>query len=219
MVRVALNEAYKLSEAEFDRCDWGKQIRLPEESIALRTSNKEDYARAERVYREIRRSMEDHKHFQEANRFAYRELEMRRLTHLAERKHWWGRLIGEVRANLWSFEALYHQFSSYGESWWKPLVWLLASVVILFPALYVLAGTTIGDFTYHLGGEWNPGPLLEFSLKTAALLPIPTPTTTGPVEGTAIVAGWALLLQVIERVWSPFLALLFTLAVRRRFRR
>ncbi|HLC29289.1 MAG TPA: hypothetical protein VJM51_00725, partial [Dehalococcoidia bacterium] len=106
-------------------------------------------------------------------------------------------------------EAIYCQLSSYGESWWKPLVWLVVSVFLLFPALYVVAGIALGGFTYQIGGPWNPGPLLDFSLRTAALL---------PTEG-AHVAGAALLLQVVERVWSPFLAVLFTLAVRRRFRR
>lgn len=136
---------------------------------------------------------------------------MRRLGYLAGRKRWWERLWGRARANLLSFEALYHQLSAYGDSWWKPLAWLVAFVFLLFPFVYTLFGIDLGSGQYAFGdGTFAPGPLLEFSLRTAALL---------PTDGGTNVAGVALLLQVIERVWSPFLAVLFTLAVRRRFRR
>jgi len=214
-----------------------------EEREGRRQNTRPAYERAQRVYRLLRRSLEGYKHFQEANRFAYRELEMRRLAYLAEplrntahpepvegraglvvpfghsqgklsahheRRTLLKRLWGQLRANLLSSEAAYHQISSCGDSIAKPLLWLLVSVFALFPALYVLAEITVGGFPYHVGGPWNPGPLWDFSLRTAALL---------PTEGGDKVMGAALFLQVVERVWSPFLALLFTLAVRRRFRR
>ena len=136
---------------------------------------------------------------------------MRRLAHLADRRPGWDWLWGQLRANLLSFEALYHQLSGYGESWRKPLAWLLVSVVLLFPLVYAAIGITLDHTMYSLGGQiWEPWPVIGFSLRTAALF---------STENMPNVGGWALVLQVVERVWSPFLAVLFTLAVRRRFRR
>lgn len=93
---------------------------------------------------------------------------------------------------------MYLHLSGYGESTWKPLVWLALAVFCLFPVLYGWAGV-ISD-----------GYLVEISLTAAALLPTP--------EGTELTLA-ARILQVVERIIAPFLALLFTLAVRRRFRR
>ena len=188
---------------------------VQEERAARRENTKSDYERAQRVYRLLRRSLEDYKHFQEANRFAYRELEMRRLAYLTRDRRWWLRLWGEVRANLLSFEALYHQLSGYGDTWWKPLVWLTL-LLLVAPLVLAWSGLQQGGVSYRMApgfgdGWWEASlDLLGAALRTATLLP----DSTGPQPNFG-----AQLTLTFLRLASPFLALLFTLAVRRRFRR
>lgn len=212
MPGVALEEAYSASNAEYDYCEWGAPPTLiVTERTAHESGRLEDYRSAERVYREVRRSLEDHKDFQESHRFAYRELEMRRLARSAKdagRWGWW-------RANLVSLEAWYRILSDYGESWRRPLFWL-ALLLLCGASSFAAIGIKLPSGNYDWGSTWGSQsaeflvPLVIYSVRAAALISDPPEVR---------LELFAQLVQLILRIAAPFLAFLFGLTVRRRFRR
>ncbi|MCG3773789.1 MAG: hypothetical protein JW395_0603 [Nitrospira sp.] len=187
-----------------------------EEWVAKENSELKDYRAAEGAYAELRSRLDERNHYVDAGRFGNRELEMRRLAYLKSKKYFsLRRLWGELRANLLSLEALYCQIASYGGSWRKPLFALLLLLAI-WPFLYAWSGVDLGKGQYSLepiGNGLSLEPyanLIGFSLRNAALLSDPEKVVLNP--GSQVLA-------VLIRIISPFLALLFALAVRRRFRR
>lgn len=238
MGTVALAEVYGVAKAEFDRVTWGEQLSLSaspdeasneprhringvtvEEVKAQEGRTKDDYETAERVYRELRRSAEEHKQFQEAHRLSTRELEMRWLSLGTQRPAWWGWL----RMHLLSLPAWYRGLSDYGESAGKPLL-RLALLLMLSPVVLAAFGIELGTKSDHteyslqplfqadLGAVWSAyETLFVFGLRSAVLLPDP--------PNIPVFSVWVQLWLVFLRLASPFLALLFSLAIRRRFRR
>jgi uncharacterized protein YjbI with pentapeptide repeats len=242
---IVLSEAYAIAKAEFDeviwttppppgdvakyddawrasaiRSGWTGNSGVREERTARATNTRSDFAAAEKVYREIRRSLEDHRHFRLASRIGARELEMRRLAlgaadsqQDAKRRNPWR----WVRANWLSLEAWYRRFSDYGESTWKPLAWL-GAVLVLAPWALAACSLQIAGQQYVLAYPFAPGTnarqayldLLTFAFRTTALLPEPALTQFNTGSQT---------LQILLRVAGPFFALLYTLAVQRRFQR
>jgi uncharacterized protein YjbI with pentapeptide repeats len=225
--------AYGISEADFDGVGW-KPIAIPRtwagrhlprvvQALAMTTAEgvivEEDDARtqdrtelfsaAEHVYRELRRSAERHRRLRRANGFSVRELEMRRLGLDAG-----GRI--RLRSEWISLEAGYLHLSRYGQSILKPLLWLLGSVVLIFPHLFALSGVRLAGQTFAFApiGTRIDGAayaeLLTFSIRTAALLPDPP---DAHLEVGAQIA------QVALRIIGPFLGFLFAVAIRSRFRR
>ncbi|MSQ10752.1 MAG: hypothetical protein EXR52_07085 [Dehalococcoidia bacterium] len=109
---VTLDDALGIAEAEYDACEWDTppdRVLIAEErdAIGLRDGLPDGVAvrsgpafqRAERVYREVRRSLESRKQFQQAGQFAHHELEMRRMAIEVER--------GKVVANIGCLEGWY----------------------------------------------------------------------------------------------------------------
>ncbi len=209
MVGVSLAEAYGVADSDFDDCVWPKPpaALLREEAEAHESG---DWRRAQRAYQEVKRALETHHDFPTAYRFADRELEMRRQDILAS--------DGWLRGNLVSFEALYRLLANYGDSWRRPFV-LFASIIFLWPLLIgaqLLWSPSIRmgsvSITASGAGDWLSGywAILYFAFRSAALLPDPTGMWLD---------GWPFICQMFLRIVTPFLAFLFGLAVRRRFRR
>ena len=232
-------DSHNLHEATFDRCTWGKWAegrlgwlsRLPPVSIAEVvweetqaregptpgvTDEKEQrdwFGEAEVVYREVRWSLESRKNFQQADQFAVREMEMRRLTYLGTPdSSWWDRFCGEIRANLLSIPGAYHLFGNYGQSMLLPIFWIFLLVMLLGPLILICTDTTVFPATFPGYSE-----AVLRTLRTVALLPdLPIP------QGSSLPATPEAGRQVAEvffRLAGPFFALLFVIAVRRRVRR
>jgi hypothetical protein len=217
MSGVALAEARDVAAADFDANDWQGNGRGPvtlhEEKSARRTRNRTEYLAAERAFREVRRSLEDRRHFTEAGRFASREIDMRRLALSAAevRPHW----MGLLRTWLVSPEALYLHSSLYGDSITRPALVLLG-LLALSPFALAVSGINLGEGVYACGqaaplvAAQSYMALLAYSLRTAALIPDPIAVKLEP---------GAQIYVVFLRLAGPCFALLISLAVRRRFRR
>ena len=138
---------YNLDKAEFSTCVWnnalnrkrvlfdelalrGQKPKWGSEGIEAKTSNThtaDAWERVENTYRDLRRNFEDRRDYAGASEFYVGEMEMRRLRKPRRQRQ------------LLSLEALYLHLSTYGENWWKPLVWLIA-LLILSTTLYVGSG-------------------------------------------------------------------------------
>ena len=194
--------AFNLNDATFDQCDWGRwapphertpgwlnRILGPESVAAVvweetqardvmagritaERTQQALFQEAETVYREVRRSLETHKHFREADRFATRELEMRRLGNLSGPKtDWIDWLWGELRANLFSIPAAYQLFGGYGQSIRRPALWLVFVLFALGPWLLNWIDTAAfpSGWTGYTDGVVR-------TMRTVALLPdLPIP--------------------------------------------
>ena len=221
LARAKFAEARSTAEAEYDAVNWGTIHGFPrrisyvvcEEADARTVNSQAGYAVARRVYALVRSSYEDHKDLVMADRFLFRELEMRRLAEglspIGRRTPGWRWL----RQHVISLRAAYWCLSDYGQSLLKPPLFLALGVACFFPLAYALAG--VGQLTttwwWQGNGSWEAyGEALAFSARAAALVPDQT-VNNQPVP--------AQLLLVCERLLSPFLGLLFALAVRRHFRR
>jgi len=162
-----------------------------EEREARKRRNLDLLYDAQRVCREVRRSLEEHKHFREAAQFDLREMELRELSFAAAYR--WRRVL-----NLdWWIHSAYNVFSHYGYSVSRPLFWLVLVVVVIVPLIVGWQGST---------RDAEP---IRLSLISAALLPL-------PASARLFYADVAL---VLERIIAPLFALLLTLSIRRRFRR
>jgi hypothetical protein len=181
-----------------------------EERAAWRQGTPAGFTSAEHVYRELRRGFDERRMSSEAFRCQARELEMRRFAK--------GAGVGQplaawLRTNVMSLEALYWALGNYGSSHWRPLVWLLL-LLITFPFAFALAGLEIEDVSYRLGpidsSTWSAyWQLFGVGVRTAALQNDLPSLRMSPT---------ALILQTLLRVAGPFLALLISVAVSRRFR-
>jgi hypothetical protein len=217
-----LSGAYAIDQAEYENITWGEiRVRHPitghsktvrevisEERSARETDDPQDLGSAERIYRNLRRSYEGHRRFILAAAFWARELEMRRMSRLAGQTGW-----RRTLANYETPEAWYAALSGYGQATLRPL-FILFGVLLVFPAIFALIGIRLNDGDwYRPDWSWEGVlgymALLAFTVRTASLLNDPPGTQLAPL---------AQLAQVVLRLVAPFLALLFTLAVRRRFR-
>ncbi len=210
--------SHNLHEATFDRCTWGKlshpvvweetQARAaPTPGVTAEKGPRDWFGEAEVVYREVRWSLESRKNFQKADKFAVREMEMRRLAYLGTPDSpWYQRFWGEIRANFLSVPGAYHLFGNYGQSISRPTVGMLILVFVLGPVLLIWTDT--------MAFPGYSEAVLRM-LRIVALLPdLPSPQGSLPTP-----EGWRQVAEVFFRLAGPFFALLFALAVRRRVRR
>ena len=214
--------SHNLHEATFDRCTWGKlshpvvweetQARRELASGATNEKKPRDrFLEAEVVYRELRWSLESRKNFQEADQFAVREMEMRRLAYLGTPDSpWYQRFWGEIRANFLSVPGAYHLFGNYGQSISRPTVGMLILVFVLGPVLLIWTDTMA--FPAPFPGYFDA---VLRTLRIVALLP----DLSSPQGSLPTPEGWRQVAEVFFRLVGPFFALLFAIAVRRRVRR
>ncbi len=229
--------SHNLHEATFDRCKWGKlsEARLgwlnrlppvsleevvweetqaraePTPGVTAEKGPRDWFREAEVVYREVRWSLESRKNFQQADQFAVREMEMRRLAYLGTPDSpWYQRFWGEIRANFLSVPGAYHLFGNYGQSILRPTVGMLFLVFLLAPLILICTDITVFPATFPGYSE-----AVLRTLRIVALLPdLPSPQgSLRTPEGLRQVA------EVFFRLAGPFFALLFVIAVRRRVRR
>lgn len=198
---------YNLDKAEFSACLWNQAFgrqRLLYDELALRgsqpawgTENDEaitnsppvdhEWERVENTYRDLRRNFEDRKDYAGASEFYVGEMEMRRLAK------------PRVVSGILSLEALYLHLSTYGENWWKPLLYLFGLLVI---STLVYAGWPSNSTMLGLS--------LLHSLSVLTLLRV---SVAEPLHWTGQI------MAIMQLVLSPILITLSLLAIRRKLRR
>jgi hypothetical protein len=228
---------------------------LPEKD----TPDDRNYVVIAELYQQLKKNYDDRRDYWTAGDFHYGEIEMKRLA--CPRLTWPSRLeaklagrprlrklggwCGKLQSNMWLINKLrwwhqrfglaawYRRFSDYGESWGKPLLWLLA-VLVLFAALYPLLGLrptgskSPAAKTASVQVEtpspretdlryWNyerPGRLFRDSVMTS--LGVAAFQRDLAYEPSY---PWGRLFALFELLLTSTLIALFLLAVRRQFRR
>jgi uncharacterized protein YjbI with pentapeptide repeats len=93
-----------------------------------------DYRLIAELYQQLKKNYDDHKDYWTAGDFHYGEMEMKR-----RHSRWRSKLLRWL-SDRFSLAAWYRHFSAYGESYWRPFLWLLFFVLALFPFLYPVFG-------------------------------------------------------------------------------
>ena len=192
-----------------------------------------DYSAVAQIYQQLKKNYDSRLDYWTANQFHFAEMEMMRLAEPA---------VGKLRAFLrirptwlrqWllrhlSLVALYRYASDYGNSYWKPLMWLLTTLV-LFAALLPLPGVglkrqgTRQAETY--ASVWNVQKSYRENLWAEVRLTgkgVITSVDAATFQRSAEYAPaypWGRVVAIIETLLTSSLFALFLLAIRRQFRR
>jgi uncharacterized protein YjbI with pentapeptide repeats len=141
-----------VSKVTFSSVEWrtrkgsGRRMLFEEEvdlesALALKTGqgshNERDYGLIAELYQQLKKNYDERKDYWTAGDFHYGEMEMKRL-HSRSRRPWVRWLHQKLGLVAW-----YKYASSYGESYLRPLLWLVI-VLGIFTALYPLAGLSSG---------------------------------------------------------------------------
>ena len=186
-----------------------------------------DHAAVEQIYHQLKKNYDSRLDYWTANEFHFGEMEMKRLAvptdgRLLWLRQWWHR-------NL-SFVAWYKYASDYGNSYRKPLLWLLGILLVatlLFPIpgleLRQAISTSTARVTY--GSVWNGQENWTNNFWTEAKLigksgitAIDTATFQRTPEYTPVYPRGRVL-AIVETLLTSSLFALFLLAIRRQFRR
>ncbi len=191
----------------------------------LQRDGQRDYRAVEQIYQQLKKSYDSRLDYGTANDFHFGEMEMKRLAAPTG-----GLLLGLrqwLRPRL-SLVALYRYASDYGNSYVKPMLLLLGTLV-LFAALLPLPGAGLkrggADPAETYTSAWRTGQTagqnlwreiclagksVLTSLDTAALQRNPEYAPAYP---------WGRVLAIIETALTSTLLALFLLAIRRQFKR
>jgi len=248
-----------LSRALFHDCDvsqiwftssvrWGKRegnigLMVFDETIsleqefgrALQRDGQRDYQAVTQIYQQLKKNYDSRLDYRTANAFHFGEMEMMRLAEPA---------YGKIRASLrvrpfwlrqWLFRhltmvALYRWASDYGNSYWKPLAWLLGTLLaaaLLFPITGLELKQTISASSarvtygsvWNLHNSWTNKFWAEAKLiGKSGITAIDTATFQRTPE-YAPVYPWGRVVAIVETLLTSSLFALFLLAIRRQFRR
>jgi hypothetical protein len=196
-----------------------------EDGIGLLKDGQRDYQAVAQVYQQLKKNYDSRLDYWTANEFHFGEMEMKRLVVPMEGRLLWPRRWLHPRLSL---VALYRWASDYGNSYRKPLVWLLG-FLILFAALLPLPGVGL-QWQGHrplqtYASVWNLqkgyGENLWAETRLAGKSAI-TSVDTATFQRSAEYAPaypWGRVLAIIETLLTSSLFALFLLAIRRQFRR
>jgi uncharacterized protein YjbI with pentapeptide repeats len=189
----------------------------------LERKGERDYRAVAQIYQQLKKNYDARLDYWTANEFHYGEMEMQRLA--ASTRRWLPGLRKWVHSRL-SLVAWYRYASDYGNSYRKPLVWLLG-VLLLFMVLFPLPGIQRSGTNYpeSYSSVWraggSPGQRLKWEsglLGKSLLASVDTAMfQKGPEY--APVYPWGRTLAVGEMLLTATLFGLFLLAIRRQFRR
>ncbi len=152
-------------------------------------------AELRRLYVQLKKNCEEKRDYDTASDWHYREMEARRnqIENKLKPLRW-------LRRELFSFIALYKLFSNYGESYIKPLIWLVA-LSLVSSLLFVKSG---------INGCNNYLCVLIYSLANMTFYKI------SDLSSASIYTD---VISIFQKIFLTVLLSLFLLALRRRFRR
>ena len=215
----------------------------------LQKDGQRAYWAVEQIYHQLKKNYDSRQDYWTANEFHFGEMEMKRLAGptrcLLFRRRWIRRLAHYIRQQFmrlrqwWhprlSFVALslYKYASDYGNSYGKPLAWLLGvllAAALLFPIPGVglkqpISGNAANSASVTYSRVWNRQDSLTNNLWTEAKLigksgitAIDTATFQRSPEYTPVYP-MGRVLAIVETLLTSSLFALFLLAIRRQFRR
>lgn len=241
-----------LSQVSFHNCDvsrfwftssvaWGgrngRAAVLVEETMSLEAAQElglwvDDHLDCKaiaQIYQQLKKNYDNRLDYWAANEFHFGEMEMQRLD--VPRS---GPLLG---LRQWSHPrlslvALYRWGSSYGNSFQRPLWWLIP-MLILFSLLFPMAGLshTVGQgqkaqtWVETFGSAWGAGTqswqkaAYLFGVWGHGMLTTMDTATFQRNSEYAPVYPWGRVLAILETLLTSTLVALFFLALRRQFRR
>jgi uncharacterized protein YjbI with pentapeptide repeats len=196
-----------------------------EHATGLLRDGERDYRAVAQLYQQLKKNYDTRLDYWTANEFHFGEMEMKRLAapdgrRLLGLRRWWRRWL--------SLTAWYRWGSDYGNSYRKPLLWLLA-VLVLFALLFPLphVGLRRNGFAKNetYGSVWRAGSSVKQHLQgesklvgKSALVAVDMATfQRNPEYAPAYPVGRAL--AIVETLLTSTLFALFLLAIRRQFRR
>ncbi len=236
-----------LGRALFHNCDVGevrftssarwrgeggnREFQIFEETIPLNYAKKldsnseRDYRAIAQIYQQLKKNYDTRLDYWTANQFHFGEMEMKRRALPTQ-----GRLLGlRRRMHPWlSPVALYRWASDYGNSYWRPMIWLLG-FLLLFALLFPMprAGLERSETrtreTYT--SVWRAGSSAQQSIRReiglvgrSLLMAVDTATFQ---KGAEYAPAYPLgrVLAIAETLLTSSLFALFLLALRRQFRR
>jgi hypothetical protein len=196
----------------------------------LRGDRQRDYRAVAQIYQQLKKNYDSRLDYWTANEFHFGEMEMKRLAMptsgpLLWLRRWWHR-------NL-SFVAWYRRASDYGNSYRKPLLWLLgtlAAAALLFPIPGIglkppISGDAASAASVTYSRVWNRQESWTNNFWTEAKLigksgitAIDTATFQRTPEYTPVYPQGRVV-AILETLLTSSLFALFLLAIRRQFRR
>ncbi|MGA3371964.1 MAG: pentapeptide repeat-containing protein [Terracidiphilus sp.] len=193
--------------------------------VRLERDWQRDYRAVAQIYQQLKKNYDSRLDYWTANEFHFGEMEMKRLAGPTR-----GRPLGLrqwLHRNL-SLVALYRWASDYGNSYGKPMVWLLG-ILLLFAALLPAPGVGLkrqgAKDTETYVSVWDfqktYAPNLQAEARLfgkGAITSVDTATFQKSAE-YAPAYPWGRVLAIFETLLTSSLFALFLLAIRRQFRR
>jgi len=217
---------------------WGKRegnrgLAVFEETIdleqkfggGLKRDGQRDYRAVAQIYQQLKKNYDSRLDYWTANDFHYGEMEMKRLAGPTD-----GPLLGLRRwlHRRLSLVALYRYASDYGNSYGKPMLWLLG-ILVLFAALLPLPGVGLKRqgarqaetyaSAWRVGDGWGPNLWAEARLAGKGAITSVDAATFQKSAEYAPNYPWGRVLAIFETLLTSSLFALFLLAIRRQFRR
>jgi hypothetical protein len=194
-------------------------------ALELKRDGQRDYDAVAQIYQQLKKNYDSRLDYWTANKFHYGEMEMKRLAVPTS-----GPLLGLRRClhRRLSLVALYRYASDYGNSYGKPVLWLLG-ILALFAALFPFPGVGLkrqgASQAESYASVWNVQKGYAENLWTEARLAgkgAITAVDTATFQKSAEYAPaypWGRVLAIFETLLTSTLFGLFLLAIRRQFRR
>jgi uncharacterized protein YjbI with pentapeptide repeats len=194
-------------------------------AFGLKRNGQRDYRAVAQIYQQLKKNYDSRLDYWTANEFHFGEMEMKRLAGpaggpLLQLRQWWHPRL--------SFVALYRYASDYGNSYGKPMLWLLGTLV-LFAALLPLPGVGLKRqgvrqaetyaSVWRTGDGWSPNLRAEVRLAGKGAITSVDAATFQRSAEYAPAYPWGRVLAIFETLLTSSLFALFLLAIRRQFRR
>jgi uncharacterized protein YjbI with pentapeptide repeats len=186
-----------------------------------------DHGAVEQIYHQLQKNYDSRLDYRKANEFHFGEMEMKRLAGPTSGPLLWLRRWWHPRL---SFVAWYKYASDYGNSYRKPLLWLLGTLLaaaLLFPitglelkqAISVSSASVTYSSVWDKNNSWTNNFWTEAKLiGKSGITAIDTATFQRTPEYTPVYPRGRVL-AIVETLLTSSLFALFLLAIRRQFRR
>jgi hypothetical protein len=186
-----------------------------------------DHRAVAQIYQQLKKNYDSRLDYWTANEFHFGEMEMKRLAVPAAGRLLWLRQWWHPRL---SFVALYRWASDYGNSYGKPLLWLLAillAATLMFPitglelkqAISASSASVTYSSVWNRQDSWTNNFWAEAKLiGKSGITAIDTATFQRTPEYTPVYPRGRVV-AIVETLLTSSLFALFLLAIRRQFRR
>lgn len=204
-----------LRKVEFVDVNWDRKRgrnRIYDEIEPDTVTEKFDYPLIAQVYKRLRGNYQENLNYAEAGDFHIGEMEMRRK--------------GEKNPFNKGIIQLYKLLSNYGESYWRPLAWILLFLFLFFPILFMYSGiepVAQSQTSYVINYDLDASSIslnkekvadyLKSFVYSLSVFSLVREKQYRPIDNCGHL--W----MVLESILSPVLIAFFLLALRRRFRR